>query len=32
MQTILLIAPNVYAYKNWINGEIVDGPDIERYW
>ena len=23
---------NVYAYKNWINGEIVDGPHIERYW
>lgn len=23
---------NVYAYKNWINGEIVEGPNIERYW
>jgi len=23
---------NIYAYKNWIEGEIVDGPDIERYW
>lgn len=23
---------NVYAYKNWIEGEIVDGPRIERYW
>jgi len=23
---------NVYAYKNWIEGEIVDGPHIERYW
>lgn len=23
---------NLYAYKNWINGEIVDGPHIERYW
>lgn len=23
---------NVYAYKNWIEGEIVDGPQIERYW
>ena len=23
---------NIYAYKNWIEGEIVDGPQIERYW
>lgn len=23
---------NIYAYKNWIEGEIVDGPHIERYW
>ena len=23
---------NVYAYENWIEGEIVDGPGIERYW
>lgn len=23
---------NVYAYENWIDGEIVDGPAIERYW
>lgn len=23
---------NVYAYKNWIEGEIVDGPHVERYW
>lgn len=23
---------NVYAYQNWIEGEIVDGPRIERYW
>jgi hypothetical protein len=23
---------NVYAYKNWIEGEIVEGPQIERYW
>jgi len=23
---------NVYAYENWIEGEIVDGPKIERYW
>jgi hypothetical protein len=23
---------HVYAYKNWIEGEIVDGPHIDRYW
>ena len=23
---------NVYAYKNWMCGEIVDGPNIDRYW
>jgi len=23
---------NIYAYKNWIEGEIIDGPHIERYW
>jgi hypothetical protein len=23
---------NLYVYKNWINGEIVDGPYIKRYW
>jgi|TARA_R110002074_G_scaffold336462_1_gene506986 hypothetical protein len=23
---------NVYAYKNWIEGEIIDGPTIDRYW
>lgn len=23
---------NVYAYPNWITGEIVDGPQIEKYW
>jgi len=23
---------NVYAYKHWMDGEIVDGPQIERYW
>jgi len=23
---------NVYAYKNWIEGEVVEGPKIERYW
>ena len=23
---------DVYAYENWINGEIVDGPFVERHW
>jgi hypothetical protein len=23
---------NVYVYKNWIKGEIVEGPKIDRYW
>ena len=23
---------DLYAFKNWINGEIVDGPRIKRYW
>ena len=23
---------NIYAYKNWIEGEIVEGPHIDRYW
>ena len=23
---------NLYAYKNWIEGEIVEGPHIDRYW
>lgn len=23
---------NMYAYKNWIEGEIVEGPHIDRYW
>lgn len=23
---------HMYAYKNWINGEVVDGPHISRYW
>lgn len=22
----------VFAYKNWINGELVQGPEIDRYW
>jgi hypothetical protein len=23
---------NLYAYRNWINGEIIEGPTLERYW
>lgn len=23
---------DLYAYKNWIDGEVVDGPDVSRYW
>ena len=23
---------NIYAYKNWIEGEVVEGPRIDRYW
>lgn len=23
---------NLYAYKNWMSGELVDGPIIDRYW
>lgn len=23
---------NLYAYLNWIDGEIVDGPEIDKYW
>lgn len=23
---------NVFAYENWEEGEVVDGPAIERYW
>ena len=22
----------VYAYKNWMLGEVVEGPLLERYW
>lgn len=22
----------IFAYKNWILGELVEGPDISRYW
>jgi len=27
-----LDATNIYAYKNWFNGELVEGPVINRYW
>lgn len=23
---------NIFAYKNWILGELVEGPEISRYW
>ena len=23
---------NVYKYKNWFDGEVVDGPHLSRYW
>lgn len=23
---------DLYAYKNWINGEIVEGPNVSKYW
>jgi hypothetical protein len=23
---------SIYAYKNWIMGELVEGPDMDRYW
>jgi len=23
---------DIYVFKNWIKGEIVEGPKIERYW
>jgi hypothetical protein len=23
---------NLYAYKNWLDGELVEGPTIDRYW
>lgn len=22
----------VYAYQNWLNGELISGPDVERFW
>tara|TARA_R110001592_G_scaffold71064_3_gene217500 strand:+ start:140 stop:451 length:312 start_codon:yes stop_codon:yes gene_type:complete len=23
---------DIYAYENWFNGEIVEGPFVERHW
>ena len=23
---------DIYVYKNWKDGELVSGPDIERHW
>jgi len=23
---------NLYAYAHWLDGELVDGPEIDRYW
>jgi len=23
---------DIYAYKNWFKGEVVDGPHLSRYW
>ena len=23
---------DIYVFKNWIKGEIVEGPQIDRYW
>ena len=23
---------NLYAFKNWINGEVVSGPFVKKYW
>jgi hypothetical protein len=28
----VLDSMNVFAYENWEDGEVVDGPAIERYW
>ena len=27
-----LDSTNLYAYQNWMNGELVEGPVIDRYW
>lgn len=23
---------DIYVFKNWVNGEVVDGPRVRRYW
>lgn len=23
---------DLYVYKNWINGEVIEGPKVERHW
>lgn len=28
----LLDSLHVYSYKNWIEGEVIKGPEISRYW
>lgn len=27
-----LDSTNIFAYRNWLDGELVYGPDISRYW
>ena len=27
-----LDSTNLYAFKNWIKGVVVDGPYVSRYW
>ena len=28
----VLDSMDMYAYENWIKGEVVDGPILDRYW
>jgi hypothetical protein len=28
----LLDSLDIYVFQNWINGELIDGPRIKRYW
>ena len=23
---------NLYSYANWLDGEVIDGPELTRYW
>lgn len=23
---------DIYSFKNWIDGQVIEGPDIDRYW